>query len=152
MRALDGRLPVAVVGDRDLADARLPAAARRVEHLAQLGLGLRGDHQVGLAPGERARPAPGDGDADRHALVRQVPQPRGLDVEVLAAVVDVAAVEQRADDVHGLGEHLVPHADRGPALPTTCSLRFSPEPSPSRNRPPERICIVAAFWATTAGW
>jgi hypothetical protein len=40
----------------------------------------------------------------------------------------------------------------GQPLPTTCSLRFSPAPSPSVNRSPERICTVAAFCATTAGW
>ena len=36
--------------------------------------------------------------------------------------------------------------------PTTCSLRFSPLPRPRVNRPSARICRVAAFCATTAGW
>ena len=40
----------------------------------------------------------------------------------------------------------------GHPSPTTCSLRFSPLPSPSVKRPSARICRVAAFWATTAGW
>lgn len=40
----------------------------------------------------------------------------------------------------------------GQPPPTTCSLSFSPEPSPSRKRPSESSWSVAAFWATTAGW
>ena len=32
----------------------------------------------------------------------------------------------------------------GQPPPTTCSLRFSPAPRPRVNRPPERICSVAA--------
>ncbi len=33
-----------------------------------------------------------------------------------------------------------------------CSLRASPEPRPSRNRPPVITALVAAACATTAGW
>lgn len=40
----------------------------------------------------------------------------------------------------------------GRPAPTMCSFRFSPEPSPRRNLPSERSCMVAAFCATTAGW
>ncbi|CAM5721275.1 hypothetical protein SFUMM280S_01260 [Streptomyces fumanus] len=40
----------------------------------------------------------------------------------------------------------------GQAPPTTCSLSASPEPTPSRNRPPVITALVAAAWATTAGW
>ena len=40
----------------------------------------------------------------------------------------------------------------GQPSPMTCSLRFSPAPSPKVNRPSARICSVAAFCATTAGW
>ena len=40
----------------------------------------------------------------------------------------------------------------GQPRPTTCSLRFSPAPSPSVNRPSLSSATVAAFWATTAGW
>ena len=36
--------------------------------------------------------------------------------------------------------------------PTTCSLRFSPAPRPSVNRPSESTPMVLAFCATTAGW
>ena len=39
----------------------------------------------------------------------------------------------------------------GQPPPTTCSLRFSPAPSPRVNRPPDSTPMVAAFWATTAG-
>ncbi|SKT42992.1 Uncharacterised protein [Mycobacteroides abscessus subsp. abscessus] len=39
----------------------------------------------------------------------------------------------------------------GHPRPTTCSLRFSPLPRPRVNRPSARICMVAAFCATTAG-
>ena len=40
----------------------------------------------------------------------------------------------------------------GQRSPTTCSLRFSPEPRPRMNRPSLSRPIVAAFCATTAGW
>ena len=40
----------------------------------------------------------------------------------------------------------------GQPPPVTCSLRFSPAPSPSVNRLSLSSPIVAAFWATTAGW
>ena len=40
----------------------------------------------------------------------------------------------------------------GQPSPVTCSLRFSPEPSPRMKRPSDRSCNVAAFCATTAGW
>ena len=40
----------------------------------------------------------------------------------------------------------------GQPPPTMCSLRFSPAPSPSENRPRDKSCMVAAFWAITAGW
>jgi len=41
----------------------------------------------------------------------------------------------------------------GHPWPTTCSLRFSPAPSPSVNRPsPASSATVAACWATTVGW
>ena len=40
----------------------------------------------------------------------------------------------------------------GQRSPTTCSLRFSPAPTLSWNRPSESTPSVAAFCATTAGW
>jgi G6PDH family F420-dependent oxidoreductase len=51
----------------------------------------------------------------------------------------------------GAGENLNEHVTGGQA-PTTCSLRLSPAPRPSRNRPSLRMPSVAAFCATTAGW
>jgi hypothetical protein len=33
-----------------------------------------------------------------------------------------------------------------------CSLRASPVPTPSRNRPSSSTALVAAAWAMTAGW
>ena len=40
----------------------------------------------------------------------------------------------------------------GQPCPTTCSLRFSPAPSPRVKRPSLSRSTVAAFCATTAGW
>lgn len=40
----------------------------------------------------------------------------------------------------------------GQPAPTTCSFRRSPAPRPSRNRPSLITLIVAAAWATMAGW
>jgi len=40
----------------------------------------------------------------------------------------------------------------GQPSPTTCSLRFSPEPRLSWKRPSLSSCSIAACWATTAGW
>ena len=40
----------------------------------------------------------------------------------------------------------------GQPWPTTCSLRFSPEPRPSTKRSFDNSPSVAAFCATTAGW
>ena len=69
----------------------------------------------------------------------------GLGVEMLAAEVDVAAVNSALiTSIASLSiSWRTPTA--GERLPTTCSLRFSPAPSPRRKRPPERICMVAAF-------
>jgi hypothetical protein len=36
--------------------------------------------------------------------------------------------------------------------PITCSFSRSPAPRPSVNLPPDKIPMVAAFCATTAGW
>ncbi|CAM5416151.1 hypothetical protein SGLAM104S_06932 [Streptomyces glaucescens] len=40
----------------------------------------------------------------------------------------------------------------GQAWPRMCSLRASPEPTPSRKRPFVITALVAAACATTAGW
>ena len=40
----------------------------------------------------------------------------------------------------------------GQPSPTTCSFRFSPAPTPKWKRPFDIAWIVAAFWATIAGW
>ena len=88
MRALDRRFAIRVVGERDLPDPWLARPAGGVEHLPQLGLGLDGDHQVGLVAGQLARALARDRDPDRDALARPVPQLGLLDLEVAAAVVD----------------------------------------------------------------
>ena len=77
---------------------------------------LDGDHHVGELPGDLAGLLTGDGDADRHPLLGQVPELRRLDVEVLAAEVGVAvAVEELADDPDRLDEHLLPDVGARPA-------------------------------------
>jgi hypothetical protein len=75
-----------------------------------------------------------------------------LDCEVRTTVVDVAALPQQADDLDGLGQHLVTPGRARPPPPTTCSLSRSPAPSPRVKRPSLSRPIVAAFGATTAGW
>ncbi|CPU66997.1 Uncharacterised protein [Mycobacteroides abscessus] len=70
--------------------------------------------------GQRGEPLdrlrPGDGDADLDGLVGQVPELGGVDAIVDAVEREALAVEQRADDLHRLLEHVVPLADGGPAL------------------------------------
>jgi hypothetical protein len=116
VRAGHRGVPVGSVRDAELADPRLAPAAGGVEHLAQLGPWLDGDHQVGVLTGQGGRLLPGHGDADPYGLIGQVPQLGRVHVEVRAAVVDVAAGEQGADDLDGLGELLVPDVRRLPAL------------------------------------
>ena len=72
-----------------------------------------------------------------------VPEPRGLDVEVLAAEVDrsPSAASKSAPITSTASESIEWRAPTaGQPSPTTCSFRFSPAPSPRRKRPPERIC------------
>ena len=40
----------------------------------------------------------------------------------------------------------------GHRSPRTCSFRFSPVPTPRKNRPGIRLAAVAAAWAMMAGW
>ena len=40
----------------------------------------------------------------------------------------------------------------GQRSPSTCSLRFSPVPTPRKKRPGSIAAAVAAAWATIAGW
>ncbi len=115
VRPLHRRVPVGVVAHRQLAHPRLALASTAVERLQQLRLRLGGDHQVRQPPREGAGPLARHRDPDRRRLVRQVPQPGRLHVEVLAPVVHMAALEQRADDLHRLPEHLVADVHRRPA-------------------------------------
>jgi hypothetical protein len=119
---------------------------------AVLGLRLGRDHEVGLLAGQLAGLLTRDGDPDRHAVVVEVVELGRLDVEVLAAIVDVLAIQQGRDDVDGLGQHLVPRADRRPAPADDVRVEVLAGAEPEADRPSNRICIVAAFWATTAGW
>ena len=48
----------------------------------------------------------------------------------LPAVIDVLAVEQRGDDVDGLAQHLVPFADRRPALADDVLVEVLPRSQP----------------------
>jgi hypothetical protein len=61
------------------------------------------------------RPLPRDGDADLDALLRQVPDARGVDLEVLSAVVHELAGVQGTDDLDRLREHRLPLLQRRPA-------------------------------------
>src|SRR4051794_4902811 len=116
VRPLRRLVAVGVVRHRDLTDAWFALAAGGIEELAELLVRLDGDHHVGEPAGEVARLLARDGDTDRRRLVGQVPQPRRLDLEMLAADVDVAAGEQRTDDLDGFLESLVTDVRRGPAL------------------------------------
>jgi hypothetical protein len=61
-------------------------APRVVEHLAKLGTGLGGDHGVGVPSRQTTAGRPRYRDADRRGGVRQVPDLRGFDIEMLAPV------------------------------------------------------------------
>ncbi|CAM5265636.1 hypothetical protein SMICM304S_02028 [Streptomyces microflavus] len=115
MGAGHGCVPVGVVADGQLAHPGLPGASVPVEAVKQVALRLGRDHQVGAAAREGAGGRAGDRDADRHPGPGQVPQPGVLDVEVGAVMADVAAVEEGADDLHGLFEHLQPYVGGRPA-------------------------------------
>ena len=56
------------------------------------------------------------GHGDRHAAARAVPDPRRVDVEVVAAVGDQLAGLQLADDLHGLAQHDLTRVDTWPAV------------------------------------
>ncbi|STQ63626.1 Uncharacterised protein [Gordonia bronchialis] len=58
----------------------------------------------------------GDGDTDRYRGVGEIPDPRGVDLEELAVEVDQVAAVQGADDLDGLGEHVLTVDDRRPSL------------------------------------
>ena len=54
---------------------------------------------------------------------------------MLAVVIDVVAVEQRTDDLDGLGEHRVALADRGPALAHDVLVEALARPEPEPEAP-----------------
>ena len=61
---------------------------------------------------DRLLPAHRHCDADRD--IRQVPQPRGVHLVVVAPPIDQAAGEQRANDLDRLPEHVLPLRDSRP--------------------------------------
>ncbi len=128
--ARDGGLRVGVVGHPDLADARLAAAAGRIEGPTQPGIGLDGDHGVGQLPRQRGGLRPGDGDAEVGQGLGQVPDPGRPDLEVLPLEVHVAPGPKVADDVYGLAEHGVADVDAGPAIAHDVLVEVLPRPEP----------------------
>ncbi len=105
--ALHGGVAVGIPADRDLADhpahrraARWPAA-RRARRRPVL---LSGSTAIRWSPAARrcrTERSPDTAIADRHRRLRQIPQPGGIDLEVLALPVDDLAAEQLADDLDG---------------------------------------------------
>ena len=72
---------------------------------------------------------------------------------MLPAPVDVAAREQLADDLEGLGEHLVPHVRGRPTPADDVLVEVLPRPQPEGEPAVAASnATVAACWATTAGW
>ena len=62
------------------------------------------------------------------------------------------AAPQRPDHPDGLLQHLEAHLGDGHRSPKMCSFSASPVPTPSPKRPSSSSALVAAAWATTAGW
>ena len=48
----------------------------------------------------------GDGNADGRRSIRDIPQLRGVDLE-MRSPVDVSAAEEASDDLHRFAQHLV---------------------------------------------
>ncbi len=149
MRAGHRGLQVRVVADGHLPDAWFAPAATSVEGLDEFRLGLGGDDEVRESAGQGTGPLAGYGHPDRGRFVRQVPQPGVRHLEVRAPVMHVA--EERVDDLHGLFEHLKTDLRGGPTTAHHMLVEVLARAEPSRNRPSESTCRVAAF-ATTAGW
>jgi hypothetical protein len=95
-------------------------------------------------------PAGGDIDADRR--LGEVEDACVLDGEVVAAMADIPAAPQAAHDGDRLAQNLVAHVHGRPAGADDGSFSCSPAPSPRVKRSPESTAVVAAIWATIAGW
>jgi len=80
----------------------------------ELGPGLDGDYGIGVPSRQAAAGRARYRDADRRGGIRQVRDPGGFDVEMLAPVGHVAARPQRPDDLDGLAEHFVSHSGQRP--------------------------------------
>lgn len=117
----DRRLPVGVPADRDLADhphvagqtGRPPRVVPRVDEVL---VRLDGDEMVGELGEGFDRTVTGDRRGDVHRRLGQIPQPRGVDLEVLTAPVDDLTGEQFADDLDGFAQHVLATGDRRPPL------------------------------------
>jgi hypothetical protein len=138
VRTLHGGVAVGAPRHRHLPD--LPgrrAELGRVPLARQLRLRLDGDHRVGHRGEPLDRLRAGHRDTDRRPLLRQVPQLRRIDAEVLALVVEVPAVEQAADDLQGFGEHVVPDVRRRPAAADDVLVEVLTRPE-TEGEPPAR--------------
>lgn len=114
MRAHDGAVAVRVVADRQSAHTRSADPAVPVEGGDEFAVRLDGDDQVRRLAGQFAGLRAGDGDPDPWRLRGQVPQLGRLHVEVRPVVIDAAAAEECADDLHRLGQHLLPYVGSRP--------------------------------------
>ena len=135
--------------------ARLGGALAELvpQHRDLLVRGADGDDPVGESAGPLGVERPGGGDVDRDRLLGDGVEPRRLEGEVLAVVLDDLAGEELGDDLDGLEHHGRADADLRPlAADDVLVQRLAGAPSPSQKRPGYMAPRVAAAWAMTAGW
>lgn len=135
----DRRLSVEVPADRDLPDCARALADRGglrvgVPILEQFTIGVGGDEMV-CERTEFVDPSrAADRDADRHSALRQVPDPGGVHLEELAAIVDKFAGVQCPDNLDRLAEHPLAVEDTRPSLPDDVFVEVLPG-AQSENEP-----------------
>jgi hypothetical protein len=123
---------------RDLVPCRPAALVRLPELVDQVGIRLGGDDAVTEAGGELHRLRAAGREGNRHRSLGQVEHSGVLDCEVRTTVVDVAALPQQADDLDGLGQHLVTHGRGRPPPPDDVLVEPLAGPQPQGEAPVAR--------------
>ena len=119
--AFDGGIAIRVPADGYLPDdpastGDAGALQRRVPGADEVCIGLDRDQVIGEGGEFLDGPVSAHRDREADRDIRQVPQPRGIHLVVVAPPVDQTATEQRADDLDGLPQHVLPLCDGRPTL------------------------------------
>lgn len=114
MGAGDSGIPIGIPRDRNLTDLPRRASARGIPPAHEVRVGFDRDHVIAEGSERLDRFAAGHRDADLDAGIRDVPDPCGVDAEVLAVVRHELSRVQFADDLDRLGEHRLTRVDARP--------------------------------------